>query len=144
MAKKNSSSVRGGETARRIWLAGIGAYGRAFSEAQESLAKVTEETSKVFDDLVARGEAIEDTVEEQSRELAAKVAPGNAAIDDRIKRLRSKIGLPEMGTAHIDDDLDDIRSRLDRIEEKLDAILAETTTPVKKSTRKKSATKRKA
>ena len=35
--KKRSNT----ETARRIWLAGIGAYGRAFTEAQEALKDVT-------------------------------------------------------------------------------------------------------
>jgi len=40
--KKETSKKRSGtDTARRIWLAGIGAYGRAFTEAQEALKDVT-------------------------------------------------------------------------------------------------------
>ena len=40
--KKGRGSV---DTARRIWLAGIGAYGRAFTEAQEAIKDMSGETS---------------------------------------------------------------------------------------------------
>lgn len=90
MARKPAHSP---ETARKIWLAGIGAYGRAFSEAQETVAKLTGESQRVFDELVAKGEAIEKKVEERGRKVAAQVAPGGLQFDERIKRLRDRIGL---------------------------------------------------
>ena len=77
------------DTARKIWLAGIGAYGKAFTDAQESLAKVSGDTSRVFEELVAKGEEIEDTVEAHGRELAKRVAAPSLSIDDRIKQMRA-------------------------------------------------------
>ena len=61
--KKRSNT----ETARRIWLAGIGAYGRAFTEAQEALKDVTGKGSEIFEDLVQKGQVIEKVVEVKVR-----------------------------------------------------------------------------
>ena len=66
--KKRSST----ETARRIWLAGIGAYGRAFTEAQEAIKDVTGKSSDVFDDLVQKGEMIEMVVAEKRKDIVKK------------------------------------------------------------------------
>ncbi|MEL6361547.1 MAG: phasin family protein [Pseudomonadota bacterium] len=90
--RKKRAETPSPDTARRIWLAGIGAYGRAFSEAQESLARMTGETTKVFDDLVEKGEEIEKAVEEKGREVAARVAPGGVSLEDRIQKMRTKLG----------------------------------------------------
>jgi hypothetical protein len=79
------------DTARKIWLAGVGAYGRAFSEAQESLAKLTGESHRVFEELVAKGEAIEKKVEERGRKVAAQMGPGAHALDERIRRMRERL-----------------------------------------------------
>ncbi len=90
MAKKPQASA---DTARRIWLAGIGAYGRAFTEAQEQVAKLTGESARVFDELVAKGEQIERKVEARGRKVAARMAPAGGAFEDRIKRMRERIGM---------------------------------------------------
>lgn len=116
MAKKAAPQT---DTARKIWLAGIGAYGRAFSEAQEKVAKLTGESQRVFDDLVARGEAIEKKVEAEGRKVAAQVGPGGALIDDRIKRLRERIGLGAGDEDAVADRLAAIESRLAAIEAQL-------------------------
>ena len=93
MAKKKSKTAKSPEMARKIWLPGIGAYGRAFSEAQGSLAKMSKDSGKLFDDLVAKGEAIEDTVEERSREIANRMKAQEFSIDDRIKKMRARLNL---------------------------------------------------
>ena len=90
MAKKTQASA---DTARKIWLAGIGAYGRAFTEAQEQVAKLTGESARLFDDLVAKGEAIEQKVEAGRRKMAARIGPAGGAFEERIKRMRERIGL---------------------------------------------------
>lgn len=123
------------DTARRIWLAGIGAYGRAFSEAQESIAKLSGDTSRVFEDLVEKGEEIEKKVEAQSRKMAKNVSQGGHTLDERIKRMRERIG--------IHDEHDELTERLQRIEEKLDRLLAEKA-PAKRPAAKKKKTKKSA
>ena len=115
MAKKLPHSA---DTARKIWLAGIGAYGRAFSEAQESLAKLSGDGARVFDDLVAKGEAIERKVEARGRKVAERVAPGALAIDDRIKRMRARIGLGDDNNS-LADDVRALEARVMRLEEKI-------------------------
>ena len=69
-SKDKKSKPLSGDTARKIWLAGIGAYGRAFSEASDQLSKVTKGGGKVFDDLVEKGEVIETMVSYKGKEIA--------------------------------------------------------------------------
>lgn len=113
------------DTARKIWLAGIGAYGRAFSEAQEGLSKVSKETGRVFDDLVQKGEVIETMVGYKSKEIAKdaldKVGGGidveNFDLDGRIAKMRARL---KRG-GH--EDIKSVEERLDIVEAKLDEIL---------------------
>lgn len=50
-AKDANIADKASEVAKSIWLAGLGAYGKAFDEAVTQYGKVSKETSKVFDDL---------------------------------------------------------------------------------------------
>ena len=127
MSKDKKPNPLSGDAARKIWLAGIGAYGRAFSEAQEGLAKVTKGGGKMFDELVQKGEVIETMVSYKGKEMAkdakdmAKDAMdkvGDFDMDERIAKMRSR--LKRSGD---DGDTGDIEDRLDAIEAKLDAVL---------------------
>ena len=40
------------DMARKIWLAGLGAYGKSVEEAQGRYEKLSEEANKMFDELV--------------------------------------------------------------------------------------------
>ncbi|MFN3959616.1 MAG: phasin family protein [Parvularculaceae bacterium] len=122
------------DTARRIWLAGIGAYGRAFTEAQEQVAKLTGESARVFDDLVAKGEEIERKVDEGRRKMAERMGPAGASFEERIRKMRERIG-------HIGDD-DSVEKRLAAIEARLSAI--EATLGAKGPVKRKTAKKKKA
>ncbi len=144
--KKRTST----ETARRIWLAGIGAYGRAFTEAQEALKDVTGKGSEIFDDLVQKGEMIEKVVEIKGKSMMDKAKvpdfempdfdiPG-FDLDERIKTMRSRLSRGGGGV-----DTDNFEDRLSTVEAKLDKILSllEPKKPArKKPTRKKPATQR--
>jgi len=121
--KKKRSST---ETARRIWLAGIGAYGRAFTEAQGALKDVTGKSSEVFDDLVQKGEIIEKVVEYKGREFLDKskevsgIEVPSLDIDERIKRMRERLS---MGNSSSSSSLSD-NGRLNEIENKIAALTA--------------------
>lgn len=93
------------DLARKIWLAGVGAYGRAYDLAQDQLEKVAGSASDMFDHLVARGEQLEDTVRETlaKNEAAHKVgevvekvqafsAERQAVLEQRIETVRKVIG----------------------------------------------------
>ncbi|MEM1139810.1 MAG: phasin family protein [Pseudomonadota bacterium] len=111
------------DVARKIWLAGIGAYGRAFSEAQGQLTKVNEEAAKFFDDLVDRGQQMEDEVRDRlaSNERVVKTLETvgdfsekqRSTFETRMDRMREMVGAPfgfmsvgqrlEQLTQHIED-----------------------------------------
>ena len=163
---KKKRSTPSPDTARKIWLAGIGAYGRAFSEAQESLARMSGETSKVFEELVEKGEEIEKSVEQTGRAVAARVAPRGVNFDERIKRMRDRLGInadfdPLGAEERTSEDrpraaghpasVAAIETRLDRLEAKLDRVLdlmkalgaEQTPKTVKRAAPSKSSTKKK-
>jgi len=50
MAKKSDEK----DAIRKIWLAGIGAYGRAFTEAKGAVESLTGKSSEVFEELLER------------------------------------------------------------------------------------------
>ena len=127
MADKKKTRRGNTDAARRIWLAGIGAYGRAFNEAKEAVKDVSGETSRVFDELVQKGEFIEMAVGEKSKEILEKAKVPDFAmpdfdlnVDDRIAKMRSRL----MRGEEVAEDISDLSTRLDTIEAKLDAVLA--------------------
>ena len=92
------------DIARKIWLAGVGAYGRAFTEAKDSAEKLAQGATEAFDQLVAKGETIEDEV----RDRIAKAPAGKkvvtlvgdltkqskerrAALEERIGKVRKSL-----------------------------------------------------
>jgi len=66
--------------ARNIWLAGVGAYGRAVEEAQGRIEKAME-PPKLFRELVKAGAALEEEARETTE--AAK-----HSVEERINRVR--------------------------------------------------------
>lgn len=123
MADKKSSNQKRpkpGETARKIWLAGIGAYGRAYTEAQEAIKEITQDGSRMFDDLVQKGETIEASVQSKSKEFVERTRASTDeitdGIDERIRHMRSRLNRGP-------DDMADFDKRLTAIEKKLDRLV---------------------
>jgi polyhydroxyalkanoate synthesis regulator phasin len=118
-----SKSPSDKDAIRKIWLAGIGAYGRAFSEAKGAVDSLAGKGSEVFDELVQKGEMLEAVGKYKASELMGK---GKAAVedikpdfdmDDRIAKMRARLS----GAAEKRDDR--LAARVDQLEAKLDAIL---------------------
>ena len=63
-AKTTKTPAADTDIARKIWLAGVGAYGRMYSETQGAVEKLAHGANEAFDQLVAKGEEVEDTVRE--------------------------------------------------------------------------------
>ncbi len=111
------------DIARKIWLAGIGAYGRAFDDAQEAYSKVGKETAKIFDELVGKGEALEDKVTATAKSYVPAAAERHrASVEDRMDRMRAALGFGETASDQ-QDRIEALEERLDGIETKLDEIL---------------------
>lgn len=93
------------DIARKIWLAGVGAYGRAYDEAQEAADKFAKSANQTFDELVAKGEKIEDTVRDSIskapagkrvatlvEEATKRSAERRAAFDARFDTVKRSLG----------------------------------------------------
>jgi len=130
------------EPARRIWLAGIGAYGRAFTEAQEALKDVTGKGSEIFEDLVQKGQVIEKVVEVKGKTMMDKAAVPSFDLDDRIKAMRSRLSGNDTDDG-FEDRLSVLEAKLDRILELLEPAKAKAKKSVKRASKKRARTVRK-
>jgi len=116
------------DVARKIWLAGVGAYGRAIGDAQEAYAKVGKETSRVFEELVGKGEELEGTVTSVAKHYVPEMAKKHsenvkATVEDRMDRMKAALGFAE-AAADQQEQMAGVEARLDAIEDKLDQLLA--------------------
>jgi septation ring formation regulator EzrA len=145
MSKKPRKEI---DIARKIWLAGIGAYGKAFNDAQGAYAKMGQETTKVFEELVGKGSELENKVTDTAKKYVPKAAQMHKSnIEDRMERMKTALGM--VGDSNVQNDkVDMIEERLDTIEAKLDTLLKaieKLDKPIRKSrakTTKKPATKK--
>lgn len=136
------------DAARRIWLAGIGAYGKAFEEGRDRVRglgnNLNESTSDAFETLAEKGEKIEMAAKMKGAQLVGKASglgsdlrseiQSNLAIDERIQAMRDRLS----GGGSSDDA---IEVRLASIEAKLDMLIA-AQTPAKKPSPKRATTTR--
>ena len=101
------------EMARKVWLAGLGAYGKSYEEMKSRIEALTTDSNKLFDELVAKGEKLEaegkGKVEEVKNEMVAKTE-----IESRIESVRSKLGLN-----NTDND-----QKIEELSAKIDALTA--------------------
>ena len=80
------------EMARKVWLAGLGAYGKGFEEAKARMETLNADSNKLFADLVVKGEKLEAEGKGKIVEAKEKVA-AKAEINTRVEALRGKLGL---------------------------------------------------
>ena len=122
MAKKEDPTVDDlKDMARKIWLAGLGAYGKAFSEGREMFRKASAQSSDVFDDLVKRGEELEGEVDGKARAVMddVKAQVSDLNLDERIAKMRTRIKREGKAAAK------DMESRMEAVEEKIEELLRE-------------------
>ena len=104
--RANNTFETAEEVARKIWLAGLGAYGKGFEEIQSQYEKLNNETSHLFEDLVSKGEKLE---ADTKKKLKA-----NGAVGKRVEDVRKTLGF----------DTSDIDAKIDKLSKKVDALTA--------------------
>lgn len=106
------------ENAKKAYFASLGAYGRAFEEVttratkaseelQNRYAKMKKDRAELIDDLVSRGEKVQDEAE-------ARLKEGRAAVEEQIEAARERL-------ADISPSLD-IPARLKDLSNKLESL----------------------
>ena len=119
------------DVAQKIWLAGLGAYGRAYSEAATSAKKVNAGTTELFEDLVKRGTEIDGEMKARfsANETVSKATENvtkvtetalriqrkqREAFEARMQRMRAVLGFKEQSEAS-----NDIASKIDELEDEI-------------------------
>ena len=97
------------DLARKIWLAGIGAYGKGFDEAQGQYEKLNTEATKLFDELVVKGEKLEGEAKDKFEAEKDKV---KSNVETRVADVRTKLGL----------DNDDTDKKIEELSAKIDSL----------------------
>ena len=117
MSDDNSNVTdKASEIAKNIWLAGLGAYGKAFDEAQDRLDKASKEPPRLFKDLVKKGEQLEDEVRES---LSSIRKSRTSSVEERIRKVRENFHLGLTGRG---DELAEINAKLDALTAKVDEL----------------------
>lgn len=97
------------ESARKIWLAGLGA-----------MSVAEEEGSKLFKKLVERGEEIETTSKDKVKKAKGKVESTweewQGAIDDNVTKALHRLGVPTR------DEIKTLTSRVEQLNAKIEKI----------------------
>jgi len=124
------------EMAHKIWLAGVGAYGKAYDSALANAATFNKQSTELFDELVKRGEEIESDVkarfaaDERVTKAAGAVAKANAAarefqaeaidrFDARMERMRDLLGVKHFSVPGAK-----LAAKLDKLEDEVAETVA--------------------
>ncbi|MEM9939638.1 MAG: phasin family protein [Pseudomonadota bacterium] len=106
MAKKNKKAekakakflgqvleAKGADVAHKIWLAGVGAYGKAYDAAADGVGKVGDQSGVMFEDLVKRGEEIESDVRARlsSNTAVTRMAEQMNKVNEQVSAVREKM-----------------------------------------------------
>ena len=84
---------KGLDVAHKIWLAGVGAYGKAYDVATEGVGKVSGQGEVLFDDLVSRGEEIESDVRARlnSNTAISKMSEQMSRVAEEASKVRGRV-----------------------------------------------------
>ena len=142
---KPKVSDKASEIAKNIWLAGLGAYGKAVDDAQDRLERVTRQPPRLFRDLVKKGEALEEEVRES---LSNARDASRESVEERIRRVRENFRFSAEthgeDLAAIHDKLDALTKKVNALTKKVDALAAPKKPARKTSPRSSSPPKPKA
>jgi poly(hydroxyalkanoate) granule-associated protein len=138
------------DVARKIWLAGVGAYGRMFVETQGAVERLATGANEAFDQLVAKGEEVEDKVREtiakspQGEKVVSLVETATskvqsfrdqrrAELDARIGKVRKAVSeaLAPLNLAALGQAVEKLSAQVEALTDEVAALKAERAIPAK-------------
>jgi len=104
-AKFNQNVKAAQNVAQQVWFAGLGAAGRTYEEVttrytqageelQSRYAQLKKDREELVEDLVARGEKVQDEAQERIKESRASVEEQIEVAKERLVGLSSKVDIP--------------------------------------------------
>lgn len=151
--QESAKAAQEADVARKIWLAGVGAYDRIYAETQGAVEKLTATASEAFEELVTKGEEVEERVREslskspRMEKVAHAVenatakaqsfqAEQRAALGARIEKVRESVSetlapwnLPAIGQA-----LEKLTAQVEALTHEVSALKAEKAKAARKPT----------
>ena len=109
MIKEKTATAE--EMARKVWLAGLGAYGKGYEEVKGRFESLSTDSNKLFDELVVKGEKLETEGKGKIKEVQTKVA-AKTEIETRIETVRTKLGL---NSTDSDQRIEDLNTKIDAL-----------------------------
>lgn len=101
-----STTDKVNQFARKVWLAGLGAYGKSADVVTDKLDKAYEESNQLFNDLVGRGTEIQAGIDEKLKQ--------NTLFERKVDEVREKLGLNQSVSSR----------QVDELTDKVDALTA--------------------
>lgn len=129
MIKETANTAE--EMARKIWLAGLGAYGKGYEEIKGRMEALSTDSNKLFDELVAKGEALETEGKGKVEDVADEVA-AKTKIESRIDTVRTKLGLNNTDN---DQKIEDLSAKIDALTAAVAKLVTEPKPVVKTETK---------
>jgi len=109
MIKEKAATAE--DMARKVWLAGLGAYGKGYEEVKGRFETLSTDSNKLFDELVIKGQKLETEGKSKAKEVKAKVV-AKTEIETRIESVRTKLGLNNTDT----------EQKIEELSAKIDAL----------------------
>lgn len=135
MSKEKANLKDVGDIAKNIWLAGLGAYGRAFDEAQERYEQASKETPRLFTELVEKGKNLESQARATIDDVAAKGKGTATSLEERINKMRSSLGFAGVSV----EDFERLEKKVDALTKKVNAMSTPKKAPAKRAASKTAA-----
>lgn len=89
-AGADTKADKAGEIAKNIWLAGLGAYGKAIDAASD----VSRDADSFFEGLVERGQEVEKKARDKMKPIPKPdMSKPKIAIEERIEQMRNYLGV---------------------------------------------------
>lgn len=120
------TSEKANELAKKIWLAGLGAYGKTWDEAQASYEKAakkgSDEVSSLFEQLVSKGEALEKDASSKISESKESLTKTRAELEEKLGKARESLSvdaLKDTGKTY----LTSLEAKIEELTAKIDSLI---------------------
>jgi polyhydroxyalkanoate synthesis regulator phasin len=109
MIKEKAATAE--DMARKVWLAGLGAYGKGYEEVKGRFEALSTDSNKLFEELVVKGQKLETEGKGKVEEVKTKVAE-KTEIETRIETVRTKLGFNNTDT---DQKIEELSAKIDAL-----------------------------